>query len=992
MPQTCFADRPALLLFIVSLALAACSPLGPEGEAVEALTTPPTLYSDPQRQSPVSAEPGEPLILPGVNLSTLGYVVYALQSNTQLTPVYPGIPSSNTSTSGAVRPLRVDANAVTVALPAIMTPNQSYAIWYVNQTAAGKGSYIFTPSSPVLVNDARPMWISPGLTVAPDGGSFHAYASQPRPGLTRDIKIIGRNLQPGPNSQTSVSFTPQTGFGGSPFTVWAQTTANDLAVQPYVIRATLPSIQPGIYTVKVSRDGTSSVPLPSPFFVRADPSTNATVTVSGCTPNDGIDDTSCIAQAITSATNQHQSSGQPVDVLFPAGTWNLDDAVGTLTVPQWINLTGPSPSPSGAPLATVVVGSASVLNQFTRDHGFVPRTTACNTDNDCGPTNNSLISCENGQCQYDCHKVPCTTGQCLTGSSGGYCLTPPPASPPPSPAPTCDNVSCPSHYTCIQTNGVFGCEATKEERNIFVLQGNNVVENLHFTSTWAVPLAVVYDVQIQPIDYTFVAEGDHITFTNDAFDGDYLPIFSDQLPSQIETRDLVITNSTISGWFQGFSALGLIGSVISGNRFLPGGFSAHVGGSTDGTTQVEVSDNTFDGATNTFTGSPNQFGFRAAWFFNSILSNEQVLLSNNTIDCVGTRLNGDQGEAIGFDANGSVVGFLGAQLLTSASPSPNPSPTTTVLTLPAAAINPGESDFTQGKWVSVVAGPGLGESRKIVGASNQNGILTLWVAPPFDVPLTVCTTQGCMAPSPSPFPAPSRIQISTPSWQVYQLHNTVDNRTSCVAKVVTTNAGQMGFYDTSFDSVIANNLQYDTVGLSMAPSYLANTTLKASYANVFSGNLINNPDFENCYDATSPFKGGGIIFTFDSQTPSGNGVDLPTYEIPAFNNIISHNQLENAGLWSQATPDYFTGLSFFGQSRCGNQCSTLNNPPGLLDTLIYRNTLGMATPSPAPGTAGIVVENDPTVDPPAGTFVCSDNTVSGPPGTVLAVGNTLQCQ
>jgi hypothetical protein len=967
MPHIVLVRRKALLLGFASLALAACSPQAPHGEAEQALNNAPTLYSDPQRQSPVKAEPGEPLVLPGVNLSTLGYVVYLVEPNTQLPPVYPGAPPSNTSTSGKLLPLRVDANAVTVALPTYLTANQSYAIWYVNQGAGGNGD---TPSNPIFVNDARPSWFSPGVSVASDGSSFHAYQTQSRPGLTRDVKIIGRNFQPAAGSQTTVTFTP-TGSSGSPFTLSAQTTSDDLPVQEYVIRATLPaSVTPGTYNMTVSRDGTSSVMVPSPFYVHADPSPNPTVTVSGCSPDDGMDDTGCITAAISSAISSHQSTGLPVDVVFPPGTWNFDDGVGTVTLPQWINLKG-SVDANGAWLSTVVVGSASVLNQYVKNEGFVPRGTACSADSDCGSTNPllpPLLRCRNNQCQYDCQAVPCATGQCVSGGSNGdYCLTPP------------ATVSCPSHYSPIDTNGTFTCEATKEKREVFWLTGNNVVENLHFTSTWAVPLVADSVVATQPIDHTFIVQGDNVTLTNDAFDGDYLPIFDN--PASHHSRNLVVTNNTISGWYQSFSALGIAGSVISGNQILPGAYAGQVAGSNMGSSQVEITHNTFDGRNNAFAGS--QFGFRAAWFANSAEPNEQMLMSQNQIYCVGTRLSGDQGEAIGFDGNGSLPGFFSAQLVSSAMRVPSPSPTA-VLTLSAAEINPLE-DLTQ-KWVSVVAGPGLGESRKIVGVNNQNGVLTLTVWPSFDVPLTTCTGGVCASPSPSPNPAPSRIQITSAAWQVYELANLVDN-TKCLSQVLTTNAGQLGFFVTAFDSVVAKNQQYDTIGIYMQPTYEAYGpaptlgTLRGSYANVFSGNFIYNPD-ENLM----PY-GGGIIFEFGSATLDASGAPLPTYAIPAFDNIISHNQLENAGQWQQSWKNNFAGISFFGNSSCGTQCNALENPPGLLDTLIYQNTLGL----PSVGNAGVVVENDPTVNPPDGTFVCSDNAVT-PSSATLAVGNTLQCQ
>ncbi len=101
------------------------------------------------------------------------------------------------------------------------------------------------------INDARPMWVTPS----------QVYATQSAPGLERYVKVVGRNLQSAPGASTRIRFT-----GPETFTLVATAEARGrfgrCRIDRYVARATLPArLRPGRYSIDVSRDGRSWVPL-----------------------------------------------------------------------------------------------------------------------------------------------------------------------------------------------------------------------------------------------------------------------------------------------------------------------------------------------------------------------------------------------------------------------------------------------------------------------------------------------------------------------------------------------------------------------------------------------------------------------------------------------------------------------------------------------------------------------------------------------------------
>jgi hypothetical protein len=173
----------------------------------------------------------------------------------------------------------------------------------------GRGEW----SQAVKINDARPLWFSPA----------YVYASSSPASLPRELKVVGRNMQPSPGHLTQVRL-----IGPQSFTVDALSDPSREIMNQYVARVQLPPfLKAGRYRIEVSRDGTSWLGVPDQSLeVLPDPPPVAEFSVSdtafgGCRPDDGADDTPCIVHAIAAASSAGGGS-----VYFGPGTWDLIDS------------------------------------------------------------------------------------------------------------------------------------------------------------------------------------------------------------------------------------------------------------------------------------------------------------------------------------------------------------------------------------------------------------------------------------------------------------------------------------------------------------------------------------------------------------------------------------------------------------------------------------------------------------------------------------------
>jgi hypothetical protein len=306
-------------LFALGLLLS-CPPAQAQG---------PTIFGQPEYESPVRGDPDDLVMLAGSGFSSADVVIYSRVQDTSRALVKPGhLPAATDETQGAAPVVSYGnvPHSLTIRLPTAMRAGQTYAFWVVN----ARGEF----SNGVLINDARPLWISPAVV----------YTSQSTASSPRYLKVVGRNLQPAPGQSTKVKL-----LGPTTLELKANTADDSPALDRYVAQVSLPKpLQPGRYRVEVSRDGSSWVALRGQTLeVRSDPEPARTVSVQdpsfgGCRANDGRDATACVRHAIAAVKDLGGT------VAFGAGVWNLSDegreanaARGDgIVVPSGVNLHG----------------------------------------------------------------------------------------------------------------------------------------------------------------------------------------------------------------------------------------------------------------------------------------------------------------------------------------------------------------------------------------------------------------------------------------------------------------------------------------------------------------------------------------------------------------------------------------------------------------------------------------------------------------------------
>jgi hypothetical protein len=275
--------------------------VGAEGDAA-----PPQVYQQAAYESPTRGDPDDLLLLAGYGFAADDTVVYRAISKTTLDFENPTrVPAQSGALSG-VAPVVSSADvpySVTIKLPQSMRPGQSYALWV--RTVHGEWSHA------VKINDARPLWVTPAF----------AYVST-MPGLVpRELKVVGRNLQPSDGQTTQIRLIGPQQFTGKA----VRDKGPSDALDHYLARVSLPErLTPGRYRVQVNRDGASWVELGDQLLeVLPDPQPAEKFSVGdprfgGCLPDDGADDAACIKRAMAAAA--HAGGGI---VYFGPGTWDL---------------------------------------------------------------------------------------------------------------------------------------------------------------------------------------------------------------------------------------------------------------------------------------------------------------------------------------------------------------------------------------------------------------------------------------------------------------------------------------------------------------------------------------------------------------------------------------------------------------------------------------------------------------------------------------------
>ncbi len=759
-----------------------------------ALAAAPVLYSQPAYESPVSGDPDDLLLMPGYGLAASDTVVYEAISDTTRLPQHPGsIPDISTPTCG-VADLASSADApysLAIHLPTVMTPGQSYALWVLDPS----GNW----SMPVLINDARPLWITPDS----------AYQTAQLAGLPRTLKVVGRSLQPEPGS-TSVTQVRLVGTTtGTTYTLTANNTSNDAAnttaaLERYVAEAALPAtLAVDHYSVQVSRDGTSWVPLmgngqssPQTFTVNPDPVVQRTFAVGdsqfadpvtgACGPDDGVDDTVCILSAIRAAKIAGGGT-----VVFGPGVWTLSDPGIWSTGASYSDRLGVMPGHCTAPTETCGVSYFGVL-------------------------------------------VPMGVNLQGAGSTGANATT----------------IERGTQWLTDDATSLTG----------FTLQGNNVVSGIAFVDDIEYASGFVGQPMLKlgltwyfahlysPSDPTSVSG---VVITDNLFVQPYRAIATGSLP----TDHVYVTSNTFGGAYDTAIALEQDGSdvhnllttptpaypykpyqfndsVIDYNTFYPSSYqqtaATYTGGGSIATQintslRLDFSNNTADGSSRQYLYQPatDSPGWRAAHFWSTGVNQEMMLVSNNVVTCPGDKY-GD-GEAIVYDGSSDLGGMPAVQPVVASTPWTDSQGIqgtavtargTVITTLQAGSlpvdISSNPSAYYQGYWLQIVQGTGKGQWRKVesvfIGSDASGPTVTLSVTPAYDV-----------LPD-----ASSSVVLSRAYWQNATVNNYVDQRTPTCTKANPRNGGSGGlisWYASAADSVMAGNQQYDTVGMLLNHSY-----------------------------------------------------------------------------------------------------------------------------------------------------------------------------
>ena len=325
-------------------------------------------------------------------------------------------------------------------------------------------------------------------------------------------------------------------------------------------------------------------------------------------------------------------------------------------------------------------------------------------------------------------------------------------------------------------------------------------------------------------------------------------------------------------------------AVIRWNRFVPGSFmdlTARQGTIASGlgaSHRVDFSSNVADGASTEGLQSPaDPPGFRAAFFWNMNGNHELLLVSDNHISCSGDKV-GD-GEAVSFDGNGDTFAFNGAQKITAAGTDSVTLHAPLLTTQNNRAIQPAR--YYEGHWIQIVAGAGLGQTRRIVSYTwnPTAGAAQFRVAPHWDV---------------VPVAGNSRLIVTRQYWQAYAVANDVEQRNPPCRKsnLSAPQGGAITMWTPSADSVIAGNRQYDTSGIvyTQGHSVSAPSCPTCSNSGAFQAALeIRDNLIEGEYDHGSDCSDSGIFGTFGAS---------PTPESPppvgSLGVLIAHNSIARA--------------------------------------------------------------------------------------------------
>jgi hypothetical protein len=357
-------------------------------------------------------------------------------------------------------------------------------------------------------------------------------------------------------------------------------------------------------------------------------------------------------------------------------------------------------------------------------------------------------------------------------------------------------------------------------------------------------------------------------------------------------------------------------SLVRWNRFVPGSYLDVPGRQGTVATQlgagnrVDFSSNVADGTSRQGLQQPDDpSGWRAGFFWNLNNGQEEVLIAQNRISCPGDKA-GD-GEAIALDGNGATYAFDAAPRVEAA----GADWVRVRVTLRHDQFgSPVPANYYAGHWVSVLAGTGLGQVRKLSGyTENSDGTVTLRVSPAWDLA-----------------PLGARVGVARQYWQMYVVANEVDQSAPPCRKGNMTDerGGVIVFWTPIADSTIDGNRQKQADGIQLGSGYSERTPACPKCAGSFGflvGIEVRNNTVEGEYDWTSDCSWSGVRAYFLAL---GGADALPT--AVNFGLLIAHNTVSGADGQRGGAIDF---------AHSGPSGPPPGKWPLVLNPLIFSNTL-----------------------------------------------------
>jgi hypothetical protein len=379
-----------------------------------------------------------------------------------------------------------------------------------------------------------------------------------------------------------------------------------------------------------------------------------------------------------------------------------------------------------------------------------------------------------------------------------------------------------------------------------------------------------------------------IVITQNVFRGVGIPIIDSGLPIE----QLFVTHNDFGGYARGLELPGsgtvdnpfrIDDTVIRWNRFVPGSYiDTSIGQGVIATglgasRRVDFSSNEADGsATDALQAPGDPPGWRAGFFWNMHNNGELILVADNRISCSGDKA-GD-GEGIAFDANGFTFGFPQAADVTGGDASSVSVKGDLESRQYGQPIDRGS--YYVGHWVQLVAGPGLGQTRRIQSYRvNPGGSEVVFqVTPAWDV---------------APVAGQTRVIVTTQFWQVHVIGNEITQAVPPCRKANPNkpSGGEINLWAPMVDSVVDSNRQIDTSGIGFTQGYSAKTpscptcTDHATFQTALEirGNLIDGE-----YDWSSDCSWSGIYATFGASPTPEAPPPIMSFGVQILNNTIAH--------------------------------------------------------------------------------------------------------